>query len=86
MQALLKDVDMSLLSHKKGPAPARRELDIIPSEGDLNVVSETERETDAAEYEGRKSPAAHFGSSRIGSVVLPLELQHSINLLISGEE
>jgi hypothetical protein len=32
----------------------------------------------------RKSPAADFGSYGIGSVVLPLELQNSINLIISG--
>lgn len=34
--------------------------------------------------EHRKSPAARFGSKKIGAVVMPTELQKSITALIDG--
>lgn len=86
LQALLQDVDISLTNSKPHSPPTRRELDILPLEGTEAVEKFEEPEQDLAQdYGGRKSPAAHFGSQRIGSVVLPLELQNSINLLISGK-
>lgn len=80
LRTLLKDVDISLKNYKAAPPTTRRELDVISS--DLELPADDLEETDV--YEGRKSPAAQFGSRRFGAVVLPLELQNSINLLISG--
>ncbi|TFK56512.1 Rsm22-domain-containing protein [Heliocybe sulcata] len=96
LQALLKDVDISLMRAKSGaplvegsmrPNPAR-ELEVYD---DLSDDEELQWDDEASEVEGllqrgrdtRKSPAAHFGSGRIGSVVIPLELQNSINRLIA---
>ncbi|KAJ3895786.1 mitochondrial small ribosomal subunit Rsm22-domain-containing protein [Lentinula edodes] len=83
LQALLKDVDISLTRHKVS-VPSHRELDIIPSESieESRNIEITVPE-DSLE---RKSPAAIFGSQRIGSIILPVELQNSINLLISTSE
>lgn len=81
LQALLKDVDISLTRHKVS-VPSHRELDIIPSQS-----IEESREVEISVQEDsleRKSPAAIFGSQRFGSIILPLELQNSINLLISS--
>lgn len=84
LQALLKDVDMSLMGHTSS-APVKRELDIIPpSDSEKDVTFAAEPVEEEEEYEGRKSPAAHFGSRQFGSVVLPIELQNAITLLISG--
>ncbi|TFY79446.1 hypothetical protein EWM64_g4571 [Hericium alpestre] len=86
-KALLQDVDMSLQHHKHPQArtghATPRELEIWPEE---TVDQEA---SDLEEYEGesrgsRKSPAASFGSRKIGAVVLPHELQESITTLISG--
>ncbi|KAJ4485621.1 mitochondrial small ribosomal subunit Rsm22-domain-containing protein, partial [Lentinula aciculospora] len=88
LKALLKDVDISLTRHKTS-VPSHRELDIIPSEPfeespiaiwDVGISVSEEESLD------RKSPAAIFGSQGIGAVILPLELQNSINLLISESD
>ena len=95
--AILKDIEISLLRQKSRHATAsnstarsHRELEVFPSE-------ETPVETgvDVEPYEpvfddldprdGRKSPAAAFGSQHIRQVVLPLELHNSIDRLISGK-
>jgi hypothetical protein len=85
LQALLKDVDISLTRHKTSFSP-HRELDIIPPEIDLNSEIAVQDPEDSVLEDSleRKSPAALFGSKGIGAVVLPLEMQNSINLLISG--
>ncbi|TFK41920.1 mitochondrial small ribosomal subunit Rsm22-domain-containing protein [Crucibulum laeve] len=82
MQALLKDVDMSLLNYKPGSS-MKKELEVFP-----DVSSELTSEPDYLEDIGReeshrKSPAALFGSQQIGAVVIPTELQSSINVLIA---
>lgn len=85
-QALLRDVDISLERHNpKGAAPpSRRELEALPVEGTEDSLL-LPNDAPHDEYSFRKSPAAHFGSQRIGAVILPLELQASITSIIAGE-
>ncbi|KAJ7292885.1 Rsm22-domain-containing protein [Mycena rebaudengoi] len=88
---LLRDVDMSLGGKRRsrGPHPQlKRELEELPElHQDLTDVRVAHDESYVESMEddilGRKSPAADFGSHSIGAVVLPLELQNSINLIIS---
>ncbi|KAI0081133.1 Rsm22-domain-containing protein [Panus rudis PR-1116 ss-1] len=97
-RALLSDVDLSLLKHlaRHNPsavpsdAPAPRELEVFPNEEAPEVNYLTPKELDSLEEPEdkthRKSPAALFGSQRIGAVVLPLELQNTINRIISESD
>jgi hypothetical protein len=83
-RALLNNEDISLKSYKRN-RPAPRELEVLPSgEAGLFVEEYIEPEDGEEHYNHRKSPAAEFGSRRIGAVILPVELQNSINALISG--
>src|ERR1700733_15959567 len=82
LQALLKDVDISLSQNKSRPPVLRRELEALPTEDLPETVTSLAEEL--PEYAQRKSPAAQFGSQQIGAVVLPPQLQTSINLLIFG--
>jgi hypothetical protein len=82
LRVLLKDVDVSLKRSKTRSQSPRQELEAYPIK-DLEQNSLTPDE-ELSEYAQRKSPAAHFGSQQIGAVVLPPQLQTSINLLISG--
>ena len=79
LKALLKDVDMSLLKHKN--APSHKFLEILFEESDNSKRGEPFEEDLEL---GRKSPAADFGSQKIGAVVLPSQLAKSINQLIQG--
>ncbi|KDQ63035.1 hypothetical protein JAAARDRAFT_146949 [Jaapia argillacea MUCL 33604] len=100
--ALLKDVDISLQSHKhhSAPIPAfppdsspRRELVEIPRFDEHKIAQEQEEREARHTTDGladiqqdrdtRKSPAAVFGSHKIGAVVIPLELRNAIDKLIS---
>ncbi|KAJ7687437.1 mitochondrial small ribosomal subunit Rsm22-domain-containing protein [Mycena rosella] len=91
LRNLLRDVDMSLGGKKRSSGsplkPLKRELEQLPElQQDTSVIVSDldDIELEPRELEvGRKSPAAQFGSQDIGSVVLPLELQNSINLIIS---
>lgn len=91
-QALLRDVDISLRNKVQEHASGSRlprELEIFPydsdAETDYLTYAELEAQDDMSDYkEGRKSPAARFGSQRIGSVILPTELQSAITRMISG--
>jgi hypothetical protein len=76
---------MSLVNHKTRPSPPR-ELEAFPVEETLDEASKIDGSHDPfpEDHLQRKSPAAHFGSQQIGSVVIPFELQKSINLLIAG--
>lgn len=88
---------MSLLRQKSRHATAsnpaarvHRELEVFPSdetvvETGLDVEPYEPLFDDLDPRDGRKSPAAAFGSQRIRQVVLPLELQNSIDRLISGK-
>ncbi|KAF7337621.1 3-methyl-2-oxobutanoate hydroxymethyltransferase [Mycena sanguinolenta] len=96
LRDLLHDVDMSLGGKKRsrGPYPTlKRELEEYPEplqdtlSSDVSI-SPTVSTSELSEFidDSRKSPAAEFGSYGIGSVILPLELQNSINLIISERD
>lgn len=86
IKALLQDIDISLTSHKHIAAKrSPRELEafvIEELEAAENVEDSVEDFSERNEH--RKSPAARFGSKKIGAVVLPAELQKSITALIDG--
>ncbi|KAK7007022.1 3-methyl-2-oxobutanoate hydroxymethyltransferase [Favolaschia claudopus] len=99
LRNLLRDVDMSLGGKKKHGNPSvthKRELEEYPELLQDNVASTVSISSELSTPEvddwdhqdsvSRKSPAALFGSYGIGSVILPLELQNSINLIISETE
>ncbi|EKM61456.1 uncharacterized protein PHACADRAFT_248077 [Phanerochaete carnosa HHB-10118-sp] len=86
---------MSLLRHKtvhsSDLAKTPRELEVYPNDpADVDDYMTSEeldfQEADADDKSTRKSPAALFGSQRIGAVVLPLELQKAITQLISESD
>ena len=83
MKSLLKDVDLSLLNHKvRYQQP--RELETVPMEESGQKISAFYEDVEEEKRE-RKSPAALFGSQRIGAVVLPLQLQSAIDLIIASK-
>ncbi|CCM03775.1 uncharacterized protein FIBRA_05922 [Fibroporia radiculosa] len=89
---------MSLLRQKSRHTTAdnphartHRELEVYPSDsstqdGDIEPEELEEQEEHFDDREGRKSPAALFGSQRIGAVVLPFELQTAITRLIADSD
>ncbi|KAF5392572.1 hypothetical protein D9757_002254 [Collybiopsis confluens] len=87
LEALLRDVDISLNNHKLS-APSHRVLEMIPQDSirDNRILSSNSVNPEFEDLVDRKSPAAIFGSRGIGAVVLPLEMQNSINLLISESD
>ena len=92
-QALLRDVDISLsnkYSESSSEIHKPRELEVYPHDPDTPKNYLTSAELDARDdipsrKDSRKSPAAAFGSQRIRAVVLPLELQSSIERMIASE-
>nr|GAT61338.1 3-methyl-2-oxobutanoate hydroxymethyltransferase [Mycena chlorophos] len=97
LRDLLRDVDITLNTKKRTPHPQTHEalkkkrlVEVPPQEyqGTASVV-ETE-ETQVADEEdpsqSRRSPAAEFGRTGFGAVVLPFELEKSINLIISESD
>ena len=87
-QALLRDVEISLRNQVAESSSGPRELEIFPHtpEGELDFLTSAELDIEdgVGGKETRKSPAAAFGGHRIGAVVLPLELQASIERLVEG--
>ncbi|KAG2756344.1 Rsm22-domain-containing protein [Suillus brevipes Sb2] len=88
LKALLQDADISLTSHKhvmeKRPL---RELEPVAIEHPEEAADAEDFVEDHSERgEHRKSPAARFGSKKIGSVVMPTELQKSITALIDASD
>ncbi|KAJ7610970.1 Rsm22-domain-containing protein [Roridomyces roridus] len=95
LRDLLRDVDMSLGGNKRSWAhhlPPAKELEEFPYtlpeievSGTVTVSEQNDFEAEPLDDEsaGRKSPAAEYGSHSLGAVVLPLELQKSINVIIS---
>ncbi|KAI0756542.1 mitochondrial small ribosomal subunit Rsm22-domain-containing protein [Daedaleopsis nitida] len=89
-QALLKDVEISLHNKASGSFTPR-ELEVYPDDPDAEMDYLTSAELDAQDdlldkKEGRKSPAAAFGSQRVASVVLPSELQSTIGRMIAESD
>jgi hypothetical protein len=92
LRSLLKDVDISLAHHQshhsRSPPRALEELSADQSLTEAVVADDeasVEEEMLESDRNRRKSPAAQFGSQRIGAVVLPLELQRSIGAIIAGK-
>ena len=90
LQALLKEEDITL-KHAKAPPKAIRELKVLDNlsimEHQLSSDDWTPMDISEIEITGsgeRKSPAALFGSQRIGMVILPVELRSAIQELIDG--
>ncbi|KAI6112483.1 mitochondrial small ribosomal subunit Rsm22-domain-containing protein, partial [Pisolithus croceorrhizus] len=96
LKTLLQGVDLSVSSHQKRTVEEvrsrpLRELESFQIEqGDVpyhnmddeeNVLNES-----AQAREDRKSPAARFGSSGVGAVTLPAELQRAIASLINDSD
>lgn len=93
LEALLREEDITLHSKVESlPPKVLRELEVVNDvlsghilpmdEWTQMDISETRKES---EHSGeRKSPAALFGSQRIGMVVLPSELFSAIQQLITG--
>jgi hypothetical protein len=92
---LLNQKDSDARKLYSGQAP--RELKTFPDEledgkaqeisvgADEDAHMDDEEDYHSRPRDSRKSPAALFGSQSIGQVVLPVELQKSISMLISGE-
>jgi hypothetical protein len=87
LQDLLKSADMAM-AHKshayyaKEEPPSRRHIELIEQE-DTTSTSWMEEE-DSSSRGSRKSPAAEFGSRKIGAVVLPDQLQESVARLVES--
>ena len=75
-------------AHASRRAP--RELEVFPDDPSTVADYLSSEELDnlevAEDRHTRKSPAAHFGSQRHGTIVMPFELQGTITKLISGME
>lgn len=89
LDALLRDIDISLKNSKQGLAK-HKELKIVTGSSPhqeicLKEWSSMEPNADLGdvERESPKSPAAIFGSNQIGSVILPQELRFAIEAIVS---
>ena len=86
-QALLRDADMGMAHRsnahylEEGP-PSHRHMELVKQEevAPTNWIEEEE----LSSRESRKSPAAEFGSRKIGAVVLSDQLQESVARLIES--
>lgn len=86
LETLLQDVDIALHNHSRTHRKTPQELEVIPLQsGEAEIIPDS-YDREFHENLPRKSPAALFGSQQLGAVVLPLELQDTIQRLISGEQ
>ena len=68
--------------YPKGEPPSHRHMELIEQEG---ITSTDWMEEEELSFRGsRKSPAAEFGSRKVGAVVLPDQLQESVTRLIES--
>ena len=81
-RTILQDIGDSGLHQKLNALPIH-ELTAYPTDSDLANLTDLDDESHIPIE--RKSPAALFGSQRLGAVVVPQELQQTISGLISGE-
>ncbi|EAU92266.1 3-methyl-2-oxobutanoate hydroxymethyltransferase [Coprinopsis cinerea okayama7 len=87
MQALLKDVDMAFANHNPALQPKHRELTAEPVAEAEEALEEVYESFESPEDTlDRKSPAALFGSQKIGQVVVPQQLQDAIVALIDESD
>ncbi|KAG5645336.1 hypothetical protein DXG03_006398 [Asterophora parasitica] len=59
-----------------------KELEVVSFDEEPEAYLEVDDALSGHSFE-RKSPAAHYGSQRIGAVILPNQLQNSINAMIA---
>jgi len=69
--------------YPKEEPPSRRHMELIEQEG-ITSTNWIEEEEELGSRGSRKSPAAEFGSRKIGAVVLPDQLQESVARLIES--
>ena len=83
LQDLLRNADMTM-AHRSNAheSPGRRHRELVKQEG-ITTTSWVEEE-ELSSRESRKSPAAEFGSRKIGAVVLSDQLQESVIRLIES--
>jgi hypothetical protein len=79
---LFRDADMGMAHRLNAHHPGHRHVELVKPEGTAltNWIEEDELTSRAS----RKSPAAEFGSRKIGAVVLPGQLQESVTRLIES--
>ena len=86
LQDLLRNADMTMAhkfnTHYPEEPPGHRHMELIEQEG-ITPTSWIEEE-ELSSRESRKSPAAEFGSRKIGAVVLSEQLQESVTRLIES--
>jgi hypothetical protein len=80
---ILQDIGNSAVDQKLNAPPRIHELTAYPTDSEPDKLTHLDDEPHTSI--DRKSPAALFGSQRIGAVVIPQELQQTISGLISGE-
>lgn len=81
---ILQDIGDSALDRKLNAHPRVHELTAYPTDSEPVELTHLEDEPHASIE--RKSPAALFGSHRLGAVVVPQELQQTISGLISDSD
>ncbi|KAF9654157.1 Rsm22-domain-containing protein [Thelephora ganbajun] len=79
LQNLLRDADMTMAHKFNAHYPKERP----PSHRHMELIEEEEESSSRG---SRKSPAAEFGSRKIGAVVLPDQLQESVTRLIENSD
>lgn len=79
-RTILQDIGVD---QKLNALPHRHELTAYPTDSEPGTLTHLDDEPHS--QMDRKSPAALFGSQKIGAVVIPQELQQTISGLISGE-
>jgi hypothetical protein len=82
-KTILQDIGNSTVDQKLNALPRIHELTAYPTDSEPGKLAHLDNEPHTSI--DRKSPAALFGSQRIGAVVIPQELQQTISGLISGE-
>ncbi|KAF8273002.1 mitochondrial small ribosomal subunit Rsm22-domain-containing protein [Lactarius quietus] len=81
---ILQDIGNSAVDQKLNAPPRIHELTAYPTDSEPDKLTHLDDEPHTSI--DRKSPAALFGSQRIGAVVIPQELQQTIAGLISDSD
>jgi hypothetical protein len=79
----IKEAEEVFLEERNALNELGTEYNVLSDE-ELNSQEYLELDSETRQYRDRKSPAARFGSKRIGLVVLPDELQQAIQNVIVG--
>lgn len=79
---LFRDADMGMAHRLNAHYPGHRHVELVKQEG-ITSTSWIEEE-ESSSRGSRKSPAAEFGSRKIGAVVLSDQLQESVIRMIES--